>query len=561
MSISAMLGGPPPAREPAAPPPYPPAPSVSGASYNQPMHASPRMHTTAAPEYAPFRRPQTPDRHRMYDSRDTRDARDPRDTRDPREMRDLREPRDLREMRDPREMRDLRDPRAPPAGSPPGAYANSTPEVQRYGTPHAYSQRGPPLTAAEQAREQSRMPLGAVPPRPTSQPKSFPGVPPPRPMEMGRAPPNEMYGHREDMRPSEEYNPERPIMKYEEPRYMSMSERERQEREHQEREMELRERERRGRPMMGGDIGRQPPMHQPEYGRPMDQRAPYGRPPDPRDQAQQHWSRPGFDPARAPYDPAGHLPRHHEFPMTTAPPYNGYQAYAPGSGDRYMSHQPHHHSIPPPRQGSAQAFESPERQRMNLSHLDRTQQPPHHQPRNREEPLVPPPSVAYGAVGHMPGYDSPRNRSIDELGAPSGQQRNLLGVQEMNRKGRISPLPQAVQGAQPQHAGPAGEPGIKSEFGRMFSGLGTGVGTISSPVPTGAQLPFTGTGLMRREDSDGIPPPEAVADPGPKAGTGRGKRRKLKEEEPRNDDDSTGRQTPVGGRAKKAKTHSHHHHQ
>lgn len=194
---------------------------------------------------------------------------------------------------------------------------------------------------------------------------------------------------------------------------------------------------------------------------------------------------------------------------------------------------------------------------MNHMHMDRQPHPQQLPPRSREDQAVPPPSVAYGGVGGPPMYDSPRNRSIEELNAPHGNQRNLLGIQEINRKGRISPLPQAVQGAQPQVAGPAGEPGIKSEFGRMFSGIGSGVGAISSPVPTGAQLPFNAMGLLRREEPDG-PLHEPVVE---MAKPGRGKRRKLKEEDLRDEEGSTGRSTPVGGRAKKAKTHAHHHHQ
>lgn len=179
-------------------------------------------------------------------------------------------------------------------------------------------------------------------------------------------------------------------------------------------------------------------------------------------------------------------------------------------------------------------------------------------PRSGADQPVPPPSVAYSGVGTGSLYGSPRIRHMEEL-APPGHQRNLLGIQEINRKGRISPLPQAVQGAQPQLAGPAGEPGIKSEFGRMFSGIGTGVGAMS-PIPTGMQqLPFTGATLMRREDSLGVPQPQETAEPGAK-GPGRGKRRKLKDDESRLDEDSTGRLTPVGGRGKKAKTHHAHHH-
>jgi len=162
-------------------------------------------------------------------------------------------------------------------------------------------------------------------------------------------------------------------------------------------------------------------------------------------------------------------------------------------------------------------------------------------------------------------YDSPRNRNMEEISTPHSQQRgnHHLGIQEINRKGRISPLPQAVQGAQPQLAGPAGEPGIKSEFGRMFSGIGTGVGNMSSPIPPGAQLPYGAAGLLRREDSDNALQEPLSGDVSAKGGreTNRGKRRKPKEEDIRGDEDSTGRLTPVGGRAKKPKTHPHHHHQ
>lgn len=129
----------------------------------------------------------------------------------------------------------------------------------------------------------------------------------------------------------------------------------------------------------------------------------------------------------------------------------------------------------------------------------------------------------------------------------------------MNRKGRISPLPQAVQGAQLQQPGPAGEPGIKSEFGRMFAGIGSGVSGIgvSSPVTSGAPMPFTNASLAKREDVE-TSTPESGTD-----GTGKpakGRRRKLKDEDGKADDDHSGRQTP-SNRAKRPKTHQHHHHQ
>ena len=75
------------------------------------------------------------------------------------------------------------------------------------------------------------------------------------------------------------------------------------------------------------------------------------------------------------------------------------------------------------------------------------------------------------------------------------QPRNLLSLLADNNKrgGRVSPLPQAVQGAQGRMRGPASEPGIKNEFARMFSGIGSGVGSaMSTPVPpdSGASVSF-----------------------------------------------------------------------
>ena len=57
-----------------------------------------------------------------------------------------------------------------------------------------------------------------------------------------------------------------------------------------------------------------------------------------------------------------------------------------------------------------------------------------------------------------------------------------LVIDNSKRGGRFSPLPQAVQGAQGQLRGPASEPGIKNEFARMFSGIGSGVSSVT-PTP------------------------------------------------------------------------------
>ena len=143
----------------------------------------------------------------------------------------------------------------------------------------------------------------------------------------------------------------------------------------------------------------------------------------------------------------------------------------------------------------------------------------------------------------------------------------------MNRRGRVSPLPQAVQGAQPQIHGPAGEPSIKSEFGRMYMGIGNGVGMgLSSSITSGAALPFSNggpggiAGALRRESSDTAGHDAGSADPQAKPTKAKRRKTTVKDEAAKvaaaaaaADDDGTGRATPTG-KAKRAKT-AHHHHQ
>jgi hypothetical protein len=82
------------------------------------------------------------------------------------------------------------------------------------------------------------------------------------------------------------------------------------------------------------------------------------------------------------------------------------------------------------------------------------------------------------------------NMSNQEDGLHPGK--SLLGHLMENKRGRLSPLPQAVQGAQARMRGPASEPGIKNEFARMFSGIGSGVGSAAStPVPMETNAPHS----------------------------------------------------------------------
>jgi hypothetical protein len=75
----------------------------------------------------------------------------------------------------------------------------------------------------------------------------------------------------------------------------------------------------------------------------------------------------------------------------------------------------------------------------------------------------------------------------------NGHHRALLGINKeyTRRLDRASPLPQAVQGAQSQPPDIGRDPNIKSEFGRMFSGLGSGVGSTPIPAHTPLKRPLT----------------------------------------------------------------------
>ena len=83
--------------------------------------------------------------------------------------------------------------------------------------------------------------------------------------------------------------------------------------------------------------------------------------------------------------------------------------------------------------------------------------------------------------GPPPGFDQAR-RPGEEL--HTAKLFLGLGPEANRRAGRASPLPQAVQGAQPQPASVGKDPSIKSEFGRMFSGLGSGLGGPGTSTPS-----------------------------------------------------------------------------
>ena len=520
MSISSMLGGPPPAARDQPPSQYtsPVSTSAPQPMYPGPAHASPRMTTTGA-DYAPFRRPQTPEHQRGYEPRDHR---------------------------------------ANSAGSPPGVGTFGTPDARRFGTPHTYGQRPP----VDERRDQPpvRVTNTAIPPRPNSQP-SF-NAPPPRAPDRAPAHSESLFGRREPPRPEPLGRPEPAYQRqseYEE-RQNAMYAYEQRARQEREREAvlqrEMRDREQREQVERERAINERNSNLQQEYAHQLAQRNPqntYNRAPEPREQAS--WMRPGYEPPPRPaYEPIPEQEREpprqatngHGYPATTAPQYGSHPAYAP-SEPRYPP--PHASSIPPQHSSvPASQYEASIQERQRL-----TQQ----QEQQRQQSL-------YGGPpqnGPYQSQESPTRRTMEES-QQMQQQRSFLGIQEINRKGRLSPLPQAVQGAQGQMGGPAHEPGIKSEFGRMFSGIGSGVGGamgVPSPVTAGPQgMPFANSGQIRRDDLDQDSPVENGRGIQRTASRG-GRRRKLKDEDSRDDESSTGRNTP-SGRGKRSKPHHHHHH-
>jgi len=174
------------------------------------------------------------------------------------------------------------------------------------------------------------------------------------------------------------------------------------------------------------------------------------------------------------------------------------------------------------------------------------------------------------STGPQPSFgsstsDEQRRKGSDEL----MQQRNLLGVgNDSKRSGRVSPLPQAVQGAQAQLIGPAGESGLKGELGRVFSGIGSGVGGVTAP-PVGssgpptplAASPFKRDSVAGRS-TNGETTDDSKTDRGVPA-PGRRPRKSSKDEEAKVDSESGADQrAAVAGRGAAAKRgrHVHHHH-
>lgn len=121
------------------------------------------------------------------------------------------------------------------------------------------------------------------------------------------------------------------------------------------------------------------------------------------------------------------------------------------------------------------------------------------------------------------------------------QSKSFLGLIADDKRGRVSPLPQAVQGAQGRIRGSGNEPGIKTEFSRMFSGIGSGSAT-STPVPVESGTPHSfPSSPTRMDDSHRRTPFSAqgeLSESKPRAASRGGRRsRKPKDEESKGEGD------------------------
>ncbi|KAJ5505131.1 hypothetical protein N7463_008005 [Penicillium fimorum] len=168
-------------------------------------------------------------------------------------------------------------------------------------------------------------------------------------------------------------------------------------------------------------------------------------------------------------------------------------------------------------------------------------------------------STAAASSGLAALADEGRRKGSEEL----LHHRSLLAVgADGKRGGRASPLPQAVQGAQAPYIGPAGEPAIKNELGRVFSGIGSGVGGVtaatsgSGPSTPLGSSPFKRDSLTGRSNGEGMDEASRLARPSSAAGR---RLRKSRDEEQMELEANDARGILSARNARRSR-HSHHHH-
>jgi hypothetical protein len=147
-----------------------------------------------------------------------------------------------------------------------------------------------------------------------------------------------------------------------------------------------------------------------------------------------------------------------------------------------------------------------------------------------------------------PPEDQSRKGS-DEL----SQHRLLLGVAADAKRGRFSPLPQAVQGAQAQSLGPDKIVKTESGSGRVFSGIGGGVPT-PSVAPASGRPGLSASPFRRDEGTSRLSEENLMKVSRDTPGIGK-RARRLKDEEGRASSEMG--MATVNGRGKRARHHQY----
>jgi hypothetical protein len=238
--------------------------------------------------------------------------------------------------------------------------------------------------------------------------------------------------------------------------------------------------------------------------------------------------------------------------------------------------------FPAPEPGSAFGFGAIQSYTKSLgSQMGGTRQPPLSIQPRQGQPTPPPheqqaylsklqteprlfsstPSAGPSYLVHSASSDDQRRKGSDEL----LQHRTLLGVGlDAKRGGRASPLPQAVQGAQAQILGPAGEAGIKSELGRVFSGIGSGVGGVTATTGSGPSTPMVASPFKRDSVTAKSTNSETTTDETkigrPTSENGKRSRKSRDEDGPAESEAGTDLRLAASARGSRRGRHVHHHH-
>ena len=181
-------------------------------------------------------------------------------------------------------------------------------------------------------------------------------------------------------------------------------------------------------------------------------------------------------------------------PRTDSAPENPNARHRSGAGR--SSERPHYPTNAAQSPFSPDTLRRLREERQVLHQKSTNSSPVNHQPRmaihveERQPTKYPGPPVTFASSTEPSSLlDASEQPQSKEDTTTHNRSALALLIENSKRGGRFSPLPQAVQGAQGRTSGPASDPGIKNEFARMFSGIGSGVGS-AGPTGSGTNTPF-----------------------------------------------------------------------